>query len=130
MLTNLSPDHLDRYAAVEAYYRDKALLFRNATSTSHWVVNADDSEALGMARAASGNLMRFSGEGRFCDAFYDRQHGTLIVLDAPLLPRAELPLLGDHNVANALAAALAVMHADAAHTRSTPGSGSPPGFAR
>ena len=116
VLTNLSPDHLDRYADVESYYRDKSLLFRNATSSSRWVVNADDSAALGMARVASGELLRFSGEGRFCDAFYDRQHGSLIVLDEPLLSRAELPLLGDHNVGNALAAALAVMSADEAHT--------------
>jgi UDP-N-acetylmuramoylalanine--D-glutamate ligase len=116
VLTNLSPDHLDRYADVESYYRDKSLLFRNATSSSHWVVNADDAAALGMARTASGELLRFSGEGRFCDAFYDRQHGTLIVLDEPLLSRAELPLLGDHNVGNALAAALAVMSANEAHT--------------
>ena len=116
VLTNLSPDHLDRYADVESYYRDKSLLFRNATSASNWVVNADDSAALEMARAASGNLMRFSGEGRFCDAFYDRQHGTLIVLDEPLLSRSEVPLLGDHNIGNSLAAALAVMSADAAHT--------------
>jgi UDP-N-acetylmuramoylalanine--D-glutamate ligase len=37
------------------------------------------------------------------------------VLDgAPLLPRAELPLLGDHNVANALAAALAAARMGAA----------------
>lgn len=116
VLTNLSPDHLDRYTDVESYYRDKSLLFRNATSASHWVVNADDSVALGMARAASGNLMRFSGEGRFCDAFYDRQHGKLIVLDEPLISRAELPLLGDHNVGNALASALAVMSAHESHT--------------
>jgi UDP-N-acetylmuramoylalanine--D-glutamate ligase len=34
------------------------------------------------------------------------------VLDAPLLARRDLPLLGDHNVGNALAAALAVMVAD------------------
>jgi UDP-N-acetylmuramoylalanine--D-glutamate ligase len=33
--------------------------------------------------------------------------------DRPLLPRAELPLLGDHNVANALAAALAAIRAGA-----------------
>jgi UDP-N-acetylmuramoylalanine--D-glutamate ligase len=34
--------------------------------------------------------------------------------EAPLLPRAELPLLGDHNVANALAAALAAREAGCA----------------
>ena len=116
VLTNLSPDHLDRYPDLKSYYADKALLFRNATSTSRWVVNADDTGATDMARAADGYVMRFSGEGRLCDAFYDRQHGQLILLDEPLLKRAELPLLGDHNVGNALAAALAVAGADSAHT--------------
>lgn len=116
VLTNLSPDHLDRYHDVASYYGDKALLFRNAASTSRWVVNADDATALDMARNAAGYFMRFSGEGRLCDAFYDRQHGALILLDEPLLRRAELPLLGDHNVGNALAAALAVAAADPAHT--------------
>ena len=116
VLTNLTPDHLDRYHEVESYYADKALLFRNANANSHWIVNADDATALKMARAADGYLMRFSGEGRLSDAFYDRQHGTLILLDEPLLRRNELPLLGDHNVGNALAAALAVASADTAHT--------------
>ena len=116
VLTNLSPDHLDRYLEVDAYYRDKALLFRNASSESKWVVNADDAPAVELARGAAGYMMRFSGEGRLSDAFYDRQHGALIMLDEPLLRRAELPLLGDHNVGNALAAALAVACADTAHT--------------
>ena len=69
-----------------------------------------------MVRDVPGYAVRFSGEGRLCDAFYDRQHGQLILLDEPLLRRAELPLLGDHNVGNALAAALAVAAADSAHT--------------
>jgi UDP-N-acetylmuramoylalanine--D-glutamate ligase len=38
-----------------------------------------------------------------------------MVLGQPVLDRDELPLLGDHNVANALAAALAVMLADERH---------------
>jgi UDP-N-acetylmuramoylalanine--D-glutamate ligase len=42
VLTNLTPDHLDRYHEVESYYADKALLFRNANANSHWIVNADD----------------------------------------------------------------------------------------
>ncbi len=116
VLTNLSPDHLDRYPNVDTYYADKALLFRNANSESRWIVNADDSAVMEMAHDRQGYVMRFSGEGRLCDGFYDRQHGTLILLDEPLLRRAELPLLGDHNVGNALAAALAVAAADPAHT--------------
>jgi UDP-N-acetylmuramoylalanine--D-glutamate ligase len=116
VLTNLSPDHLDRYHDVASYYRDKALMFRNATPSARWIVNADDPESLEMVRDVPGYSMRFSGEGRLCDAFYDRQHNTLILLDEPLLRRGELPLLGDHNVGNALAAALAVAAADSAHT--------------
>jgi UDP-N-acetylmuramoylalanine--D-glutamate ligase len=116
VLTNLSPDHLDRYRDVASYYSDKALLFRNANSSSRWIVNADDSTSLDMVRDVAGYSMRFSGEGRLCDAFYDRQHNTLILLDEPLLKRSDFPLLGDHNVGNALAAALAVAAADSAHT--------------
>lgn len=116
VLTNLSPDHLDRYADVDAYYEDKALLFRNAREDSRWVVNADDATVLDMSRRAAGYVLRFSSEGRLADGFYDRQHGDLILIDEPLLKRAELPLLGDHNVGNALAAALAVACADPAHT--------------
>jgi UDP-N-acetylmuramoylalanine--D-glutamate ligase len=116
VLTNLAPDHLDRYHDLASYYHDKSLLFRNASSSSRWVVNADDADSIDMVRDVPGYSMRFSGEGRLCDAFYDRQHGTLILVDEPLLRRAELPLLGDHNVGNALAAALAVAAADPAHT--------------
>src|SRR5688572_15590278 len=41
VLTNLSPDHLDRYPSVEAYYADKAKLFSSARTGSRWVLNAD-----------------------------------------------------------------------------------------
>lgn len=116
VMTNLAPDHLDRYPDVESYYDDKALLFRNGSATSRWVVNADSPDALEMAREAGGILLRFSADGRLCDAFYDRQHQKLILLDEPLIRRGELPLLGDHNVGNALAAALAVASADPAHS--------------
>ncbi|HEX9565955.1 MAG TPA: UDP-N-acetylmuramoyl-L-alanine--D-glutamate ligase [Gemmatimonadaceae bacterium] len=116
VLTNLAPDHLDRYRDIEAYYDDKALLFQNATAASRWVVNADSADALDLAREAAGYLLRFSGEGRLCDAFFDRQHGRLILLDEPLIRRTELPLLGDHNVGNALAAALAVASAAPGHS--------------
>ena len=37
VVTNLAPDHLDRYARVEDYYADKARLFANATPRSRWV---------------------------------------------------------------------------------------------
>jgi UDP-N-acetylmuramoylalanine--D-glutamate ligase len=48
VLTNLSADHLDRYASVADYFADKALMFRNATDASHWVVISDDSASVEM----------------------------------------------------------------------------------
>jgi UDP-N-acetylmuramoylalanine--D-glutamate ligase len=62
-----------------------------------------------------GDTYTVSMVSRGAAAWYDREQGMLVALGRPLLARAELPLLGDHNVANALFAALAVMVADAAH---------------
>jgi len=110
VLTNLSPDHLDRYPGVDAYYADKRLLFRNATDSSVWVVNADDPATGALAAGAPGRVVRFSLRGP-ADGWYDAAERILRLGGAGLLPRDLLPLLGDHNVANALAAALAVTEA-------------------
>ena len=108
VLTNLSPDHLDRYGTAEAYYADKALLFRNAGPGSRWVVNGDDPAATAMAARAAGSHEAFSLVQRAAAGSYDRAARWLVLRGTPLLRRADLQLLGDHNVANALAAALAV----------------------
>ncbi len=114
VLTNLSANHLDRYESVDEYYGDKALMFRNATAASHWVTNLDDPDVQKMTENVAGMQCRFS-VARRSDAWYDRSTGNLMVLGHPVLHRDQLPLLGDHNVANALAASLAVMTADAEH---------------
>jgi UDP-N-acetylmuramoylalanine--D-glutamate ligase len=124
VVTNLAPDHLDRYESIDAYYDDKALLFRNASPVSRWVLNADDPLTLALPRRRPGGMSegglpghtyRFSLDDRAAEAHYDRAGNRLVVQGAPLLERSELALLGDHNVANALAAALAVLVADAGH---------------
>ncbi|HEY4218390.1 MAG TPA: UDP-N-acetylmuramoyl-L-alanine--D-glutamate ligase [Gemmatimonadaceae bacterium] len=114
VLTNLSANHLDRYDSVDEYFADKALLFRNATTASHWVSNADDAEVQRMVEQVAGMHCRFSVRGK-SDAYFDRTSGQLMVLGQALLHRDRLPLLGDHNVANALAASLSVMTADREH---------------
>jgi UDP-N-acetylmuramoylalanine--D-glutamate ligase len=110
VLTNLAPNHLDRYLRLEDYYGDKALLFRNAEAGSVWISNGDDAAVQAMVRAVRGTHRRFSLVGR-ADGWYDRAERRLMLGDRVLMPRAELPLLGDHNVANALAAALAATEA-------------------
>ncbi len=107
ILTNLSPDHLDRYATLAEYYDDKRRLFANAHAGSVWVSNADDPESVAMVAGLPGRHLTFSARVD-ADGWYDRGKGQLVLGPTPLLPRGALPLLGDHNVENALAAALAV----------------------
>jgi len=106
ILTNLAPDHLDRYASVEEYYADKALLFRNATADNVWVLNADDPMALALPGDAPGRRVLFSLR-QPTDGWYDAGRRRLMLGGTELMARPDLGLLGDHNVANALAAALA-----------------------
>jgi len=146
VVTNLAADHLDRYASVDEYFADKALLFRNANDRSKWVLNGDDEAVMHLAErrpstpprgarriepeaepragaetapapraALRGDTYLVSLERRDAAAWYDREQEMLVVLGRPLCSRADVPLLGDHNVANALFAALAVMVADPAH---------------
>ena len=139
VVTNLAPDHLDRYGCVEDYYADKARLFDNATPRSRWVLNADDPEVERLAGDSPGERFWFSaggsssrgradallrdgvlflgenlrrdgagrgGPGRADDTRRREGPGEPGVHDIPLLPQDQLPLLGRHNAANALAAAL------------------------
>lgn len=114
-VTNLSPDHLDRYPDVDAYYADKARLFDNAAPGSRWILNADDPAVLELAEGAAGtrHYVRVGGAptsttelGGWLDG-----SGRLVLRgergEQQLLPQHELPLLGIHNVANALFAAVA-----------------------
>jgi UDP-N-acetylmuramoylalanine--D-glutamate ligase len=118
MLTNLSANHLDRYESVAEYYGDKALLFQNSSVGSHWVTNLDDPDVQAMVEPVAGVHARFSVATK-AEAYYDRANGNLVVLGRPLIHRDDLPLLGDHNVANALAASLAVVLADRRHRTDT-----------
>jgi UDP-N-acetylmuramoylalanine--D-glutamate ligase len=123
VVTNLAPDHLDRYDGVEAYYSDKARLFENATSQTRWVLNGDDPAVEALAGDAPGERFYFSlaGSPGTDAAVVD---GTLLLRErvvggaegtgvpthggwTALLDQGDLPLLGRHNAANALAAALA-----------------------
>ncbi|HWG52261.1 MAG TPA: UDP-N-acetylmuramoyl-L-alanine--D-glutamate ligase [Gemmatimonadaceae bacterium] len=125
VLTNLAPDHLDRYASADEYYGDKALLFRNATAASRWVVNYGDTAVMAMIARVEGahhyfgrspyvdmNFVLPSGDPALAAA---ERGGTIEWKGQLVLHRDELALLGDHNVDNAMAAALAVLVADDAH---------------
>jgi UDP-N-acetylmuramoylalanine--D-glutamate ligase len=108
VVTNLSPDHLDRYVSVEEYYADKARIFATADTSSRWVL-PDASPAIeSLVGDAPGHRYRFSlNEDGGTHAFVKDGVLTLRVKgDEAILPVDALPILGAHNRLNALAAAL------------------------
>jgi len=110
VLLNLSPDHLDRYASFEEYARAKLRLLELQDAEGYAVVNADDRESDRARVAVRGRLHLFSTRDEVASgAFLRRDRLTLRTEhgEDELLAADELPLLGEHNVANALAAALA-----------------------
>jgi UDP-N-acetylmuramoylalanine--D-glutamate ligase len=120
VVTNLAPDHLDRYDSVESYYADKAHLFDNADADSVWVLNAEDEAVMALPGEADGARLVFrvntqlhaTEQGGYIDP-----SGNLTVrmddVEATLVHRNELRIIGAHNEANALAAALAALSAGA-----------------
>ena len=117
VVTNLAPDHLDWYGSVESYYADKANLFRNARADSRWVLNGDDPAVEELAEGVPGPHFYFTRErsGR-PGSYVDRGTLTLEIsgTQEPLIAAEDLPLLGVHNVENALAAATTARLAGAA----------------
>ncbi|MGD2047020.1 MAG: Mur ligase family protein, partial [Gemmatimonadota bacterium] len=61
VVTNLSPDHLDYYPDVEAYFADKARLFANAEPGSQWVLPVGDEAVAELAGEAPGERHFFGG---------------------------------------------------------------------
>lgn len=107
VVTNLAPDHLDRYASIEAYYGDKQRIFTNATDDSRWVLSSQP-EVLELAEGVAGETFVFDIEAQPGRAAY--LDGDRLTLDVhgpeSLIDRQSMKLLGRHNVENALAAAL------------------------
>ncbi len=102
VVLNVSPDHLDRYAGLEAYAAAKARIYRGA----RWrVVNRDDPRAAALAgpEAEVGFTL---GTPRGGDFGLSRSAGRLWLArgEARLWPVDRLRLRGAHNHANALAA--------------------------
>lgn len=153
VVTNLAADHLERYPDIDAYYADKARLFHNATASSIWVLNADDTAVLALPGAAPGERLFFRMSGELADGErggFLRDDGVLVLRrgategayggetrlpasprweeeaggpassrrgkgleDVELVAVSELELVGSHNHANALAAAIAASAAGA-----------------
>lgn len=111
VVTNVAPDHLDRYGGdMRAYLGAKARVFENQGPRDLAVLNADDEGSASLRSGVRGRLAFFSRrvpvrEGAWVEE--DRMMLRLGSREEELLPLAELPLPGAHNVENALAAVVA-----------------------
>jgi UDP-N-acetylmuramoylalanine--D-glutamate ligase len=103
VVTNVTPNHLDRHPTMAAYWAAKGQILNHQRPSDWAVLNADD--AWSSRYLTRGGVRRFSLE-RPVDGAY-LLGGELIVGAYPLLPVADVPLRGRHNLANVLAACLA-----------------------
>ena len=105
---NLAPDHLDRHADLDAYLDAKLRIFANQGNDDLAVYNADDPSLAGIDLGGCARRVSFChGAGPDCEV--SLAEGTIFYDGEPLLPVADLGLLGEHNVANAMAAAAAAL---------------------
>jgi len=115
VLLNLTPDHLDRHASFEEYTAAKMRLFENQLDRDAAVLNADDPEVT--RRMPSGpHIYWFSRQKRVAEGAFLRDGQIIFRTDGSEFVvgrRDEIPLRGEHNVENVLAACAAAYLAGA-----------------
>jgi UDP-N-acetylmuramoylalanine--D-glutamate ligase len=109
LITNVTPNHLDRHPSMEAYWAAKGQILAHQAASDWAVLNADDEWSRRYQPA--GRTLRFSLAGVVEGAYVAGGEGEqVMLLGEPLLPTRDIPLRGRHNVANVLAA-VATAHA-------------------
>ncbi|MBU0501486.1 MAG: UDP-N-acetylmuramoyl-L-alanine--D-glutamate ligase [Gammaproteobacteria bacterium] len=100
---NISPDHMDRYADLDAYIASKARIYRGAENR---VFNGDDAAVMAMAELREEDRAFTLGEPSGNQYGLKKQDGRLWLCrgEEPFLAASELLIPGRHNMANALAA--------------------------
>jgi UDP-N-acetylmuramoylalanine--D-glutamate ligase len=116
VVTNVTPNHLDRHKTFEAYLQAKTAIFRFQRRKDAIVLNADDPVTKGLAERAPGRVRWFSLSDGLRDGFLlaggrlvRRRRGR----DEALAEASSLRIPGLFNAANALAAAAAALEAGA-----------------
>ena len=112
MVLNITPDHLDRHKTFERYAAAKARITACQTGEDFLVLNAEDKAAQMVAAKTRAQIFWFSNARQIKQGTF--VHGESVFFLAreggkpePVLPLAEIPLRGAHNVENVLAAVCA-----------------------
>lgn len=112
VVTTVAAVHTEYLGSLEGVREEKAALVRALPASGHAVLNADDPLVLGMARDTSARVITFglaaSATVRAAGEIVEDAQGLAFTVEAGGARQAvRLPLVGRHNVTNALAAAAA-----------------------
>lgn len=109
VLTNLSPDHLDRYDyKYENYIASKFRITINQTSQDYFIYDADDVEIIKWLSQNSikSQPLPFSTKKELNQGAFKRKNEIIIKINNTefTMPIATIGIQGEHNVKNAMAA--------------------------
>ena len=109
VLTNLSPDHLDRYEyKYEKYIDSKFRITMNQTQDDYFIYDGDDPEIEKWLQnhEIKAKKLPFSLQREVAEGAYLKNNEIIITLHntKQIMPIASLGLQGQHNVKNAMAA--------------------------
>lgn len=119
VLLNISADHLDRYFSMDEYAEAKYRIFANQSESDSFVGNLDDERVAALYRRQAEVRMHprqlwFTLAENYDRATLFRRDGSVMYAPltgdprpVPLMRVDEIPLAGEHNVQNVMAALLA-----------------------
>ena len=106
VILNITPDHLDRHKTFTNYVNAKARILENQQPDDFAVLNADDPTTAGLAGRTRAQLFWFSRKKEVEKGSFVRG-GQIFFRDGKsereIMPLAEIPLKGAHNLENVLA---------------------------
>lgn len=112
VLTNVFPDHLNRYASFEDYQKSKEIIFEYQRADQFVVLNKDHDLVRGMEPRVKSQLFWISKTYDTFNGCYVKDGMIVFRRDGDeheILPLAEVALEGEHNLQNILGATCAAM---------------------
>ena len=112
VVTNIAPNHLDIHKDMDEYVEAKKNIILHQNAFSRTVLNQDNEITNGFKPFVRGQSLSFSMETPLKNGAWLDQNGIIHMsyrgIDAPIMSRDEIAILGDHNVENYLTAITAV----------------------
>ena len=102
VVTNITPDHLSRHYNMENYIYLKSKLLSNLRESEYAVLNYDDKTVRNFSEKTKGKVVYFSAETEVNGAYVS--DGAIFYKGKRLAELSSLPVSGEHNVLNLLAA--------------------------